>query len=208
MNIGHFIIANLFYFFSFLMLISAILVIGSKNPVHSVLFLILVFCNAAGLLILLEVEFLAMIFLIVYVGAIAVLFLFVVMMLNIKLIELNENLILYLPIGAILALIFLFEIFIIIDTDLIPLFSLNFADTLNYIKWTSEITYTTNVARLGSLIYTHYFFLFIIASLILFVAMVGAIMLTLYKNTNLKRQVIYKQISRDFNKAIKLQYLK
>lgn len=208
MNIGHFIIANLFYFFSFFMLFSAILVIGSKNPVHSVLFLILVFCNAAGLLILLEVEFLAMIFLIVYVGAIAVLFLFVVMMLNIKLIELNENLILYLPIGAILAIIFLFEIFIIIDTDLIPLFSLNFADTLNYIKWTSEITYTTNVARLGTLIYTHYFFLFIIASLILFVAMVGAIMLTLYKNTNLKRQVIYKQISRDFNKAIKLQYLK
>jgi len=190
------------------MLICAGLSIFSKNTVHSILFLILVFCNASGVLFLLNVEYLALVYIIVYVGAIAVLFLFVVMMLNIKLIELNENLILYLPIGAILALIFLFEIFIIIDTDLIPLFSLNFADTLNYIKWTSEITYTTNVARLGSLIYTHYFFLFIIASLILFVAMVGAIMLTLYKNTNLKRQVIYKQISRDFNKAIKLQYLK
>lgn len=190
------------------MLISAILVIGAKNPVHSVLFLILVFCNAAGLLILLEVEFLAMIFLIVYVGAIAVLFLFVVMMLNIKLIELSENLLLYLPIGAILALLFLFEIFILIDTDLIPLFNLNFGDTLNYIQWSSEITSMTNIAKLGMLIYTHYFLLFIIASFILFVAMIGAIMLTLYRHTNVKRQLIYKQLSRDFNKAIKLQYLK
>jgi NADH-quinone oxidoreductase subunit J len=167
-----------------------------------------VFCNAAGLLILLEVEFLAMIFLVVYVGAIAVLFLFVVMMLNIKLIELNENLLLYLPIGIFIALIFLFEIFIIIDTDLIPLFSLNFGDILNYINWTSEITYTTNIARLGNLLYTHYFFLFLIASMILLVAMIGAIMLTLYRNLTVKRQEIYQQISRDFNKTILLKYLK
>ena len=109
-TIGDFLITNLFYFFSFLMLLSSIMVIGAKNPIHSVLFLILVFCNATGLLILLEVEFLAMIFLVVYVGAIAVLFLFVVMMLNIKVVELSENLFLYLPIGAFVAMIFLFEI--------------------------------------------------------------------------------------------------
>ena len=106
------------------------------------------------------------------------------MMLNIKLIELSENLLLYLPIGGILALLFLFEVFILIDTDLVPLFSLNFADSLNYIQWTNEITSSTNIARLGMLIYTHYFLLFIIASFILFVAIVGAIMLTLYRNTN------------------------
>ena len=97
-----------FYIFSSIALLSGIMVISSRNPMHSVLFLVLVFCNAAGLLILLETEFLAMLFLIVYVGAIAVLFLFVVMMLNIRVTELNESMLRYLPIGGLLLLIFLF----------------------------------------------------------------------------------------------------
>lgn len=201
-TVGDFLITNLFFFFSFLMLASSVMVIGAKNPIHSVLFLILVFCNATGLLILLEVEFLAMIFLVVYVGAIAVLFLFVVMMLNIKIIELSENLFLYLPIGAFVAMIFLFEIFLVIDTDLIPVFSKTFGDLINFVDWTSKVNYTSNIAQLGNMMYTYYFYLFLVASLILLVAMIGAIMLTLHRNKQVKRQEIYKQISRDFNKTV------
>merc|ERR1711916_411548 len=206
MGIGDFLITNLFYFFSFLMLLSSIMVIGAKNPIHSVLFLILVFCNATGLLILLEVEFLAMIFLVVYVGAIAVLFLFVVMMLNIKVVELSENLFLYLPIGAFVAMIFLFEIFLVIDTDLMPVFTKTTGDVINYIDWTNKVSYTSNIAQLGNMMYTYYFYLFLVASLILLVAMIGAIMLTLHRNTQVKRQEIYKQISRDFNKTVVIKY--
>jgi NADH-ubiquinone oxidoreductase chain 6 len=201
-TVGDFLITNLFFFFSFLMLASSVMVIGAKNPIHSVLFLILVFCNATGLLILLEVEFLAMIFLVVYVGAIAVLFLFVVMMLNIKIIELSENLFLYLPIGAFVAMIFLFEIFLVIDTDLIPVFSKTSGDLINFVDWTSKVNYTSNIAQLGNMMYTYYFYLFLVASLILLVAMIGAIMLTLHRNKQVKRQEIYKQISRDFNKTV------
>ena len=193
---------QLFYLFSFLTLTSAFMVIGSRNPIHSVIFLILVFCNAAGLLVLLQVEFLAMIFLIVYVGAIAVLFLFVVMMLNIKIIELNENLIRYLPIGSIIGLIFLLELFLILDKDLIPLFNLNIANNLKLILWSLKVQYITNIEVLGSLLYTYYFYLFIVASLILLVAMIGAIVLTLTKETKAKRQDIFSQVSRNI-KTIK-----
>ena len=112
----------LFYLFSSIALISGVMVIRSKNPVHSVLFLILVFCNAAGLLILLHLDFFAMIFLVVYVGAIAVLFLFVVMMLHIKLTEMNENILRYLPVGGIIGLIFLLEVLLVVENELIPLF--------------------------------------------------------------------------------------
>ena len=113
----------LFYLFSSITLVSGVMVITARNPVHSVLFLILVFCNAAGLLILLNLDFFAMIFLVVYVGAIAVLFLFVVMMLNIKLAEINENLLRYLPVGGLIGILFLFEILVVIDNDLIPVLS-------------------------------------------------------------------------------------
>lgn len=208
MDIGHILIGSLFNLFSILMLLSAIMVIGAKNPVHSVLFLILVFCNATGILLLLEVEFLAMIFLVVYVGAIAVLFLFVVMMLNIKLIELSENLLLYFPIGAFIGTIFLAELFLMVDSDIVPLIGLPAGDLLNYIDWTTKVTYTTNIARIGNVLYTEYFYLFLVASLILLVAMIGAILLTLHRNENVKRQEIYKQISRDFNKTVVVKYLK
>merc|ERR1712054_415313 len=120
---------NLFYFFSSFAIISGVMVIRSKNPVNSVLFLILVFCNSAGLLILVDLDFFAMIFLVVYVGAIAVLFLFVVMMLNVKIAEINENVLRYLPIGGIIGIIFLFEIFLMVDNDIMPLIEFgNFSD--------------------------------------------------------------------------------
>ena len=150
----------LFYFFSSIAIISAIMVISAKNPIHSILSLILVFCNAAGLFILLEVEFLAMIFLVVYVGAIAILFLFVVMMLNIKLIELNENLLRYLPVGSLVAIIFLLEIFLMIDSDIVPLLNGENNYTLQSVVWSSQLNSLTNIETLGDLIYTHYFPLF------------------------------------------------
>lgn len=195
----------LFYFFSSIAIMSAVMVISAKNPIHSILSLILVFCNVAGLFILLEVEFLAMIFLVVYVGAIAILFLFVVMMLNIKLIELNENLLRYLPIGSLVAIVFLLEIFLILDSDIIPLFNLNNNKSLELITWFTQLESLTNIETIGDLIYTHYFALFLISSLILLVAMIGAIILTLNPRESVKRQEIYRQIARDFEKTVYLK---
>ena len=194
----------LFYIFSSIALIASIMVINSKNPVHSVLFLILVFCNSAGLFILLGVEFLAITCIIVYVGAIAILFLFVVMMLNIKLVELNENMLRYLPIGALIGIIFLFEIFLVLENNFI---SLNYnldSNNINYI-WDNKVTNYTNIELIGNILYTNNFYLFLVASLILLVAMIGAIILTLYMQTNVKRQDVFKQTSRHFSRSILLK---
>ena len=194
----------LFYLFSSIALIASIMVINSKNPVHSVLYLILVFCNSAGLFILLGVEFLAITFIIVYVGAIAILFLFVVMMLNIKLVELNENMLRYLPIGALIGVIFLFEIFLVLENNLI---SLNYNLDPNIINnvWDNKVTSYTNIELIGNILYTNNFYLFLVASLILLVAMIGAIILTLYMQTNVKRQDVFKQTSRHFSRSIVLK---
>jgi NADH-quinone oxidoreductase subunit J len=119
------------YFFGRVCLISALMVISSRNPIHSVIFLILVFCRASGLLLVLGVEFLAIIFLVVYVGAIAVLFLFVVMMLQLKLSELEDELFQYLPIGAFVGLFFLLETFVVLNQNFVPLLEENTLDYLN-----------------------------------------------------------------------------
>lgn len=208
----------LFYLFSSIAILSGIMVIRARNPVHSVLFLIFVFCNVAGLLILLGLDFFAMIFLVVYVGAIAVLFLFVVMMLNIKLVEINENVLRYLPIGGLIGLIFLFEIFLIVDSDLIPTlhidaqFSLSslYAAELNqlavdsfYIQWPVLVNRVSNIESIGQLIYTYYFYYFIMASLVLLVAMIGAIVLTMHKGVEVKRQEVFEQNTREFTKTVR-----
>lgn len=212
----------LFYFFSSLALLAGIMVIQSRNPVHSVLFLILVFFNAAGLLILLGLDFFAMIFLVVYVGAIAVLFLFVVMMLNIKLAEINEKKLRYLPVGGLLGVLFLFEVFLIIDNDLVPVLKIspklnNLAlntytinqDTiistnqyLQFTDWYSILDTVPNIQAIGMLVYTYYFYFFLLASLILLVAMIGAIVLTMHKNIHVKRQEVFKQNTREFAKTV------
>jgi NADH-quinone oxidoreductase subunit J len=116
----------LFFLFSSIAIASGIMVVSSKNPVHSILYLVLVFFNASGLLLLIKVEFLAMIFLVVYVGAIAVLFLFVVMMLNIRIAELSENTLRYMPIGGLIGFIFIFEFFLVVEPNF---FSLHIGDT-------------------------------------------------------------------------------
>ena len=245
----------LFYFFCFFVLFSAFMVIRAKNPVYSVLFLILVFCNSAGLLLLLNLDFFALIFLIVYVGAIAVLFLFVVMMLNIKLTEVHESIFHYLPIGGFVGFIFFLEFYFLFNQEIVPLHLDNFSQQndsflvfqfylfailaflkygftttnfsekfqlysdsyfeklanidkfssnhIDYVIWPTLIDSKTPVEALGQVLYTYYSYFFIIASLILLISMVGAIMLTLNPNRAVKRQQVFEQNARDFAQTVK-----
>lgn len=203
----------LFYTFSSMAIVSALMVISSKNSMHSVLFLVLVFCNAAGLLILLETEFLAMLFLVVYVGAIAVLFLFVVMMLNIRITELSESILRYLPIGGLILLIFFFEVLSVVKDDLVPFLSLHYVfsqydfpslnENVTTTFWTNQIDPITNIEALGNILYTYYVYCFIIASLILLVAMIGAILLTMRKRTNVRKQEIFDQVYGNINNKVR-----
>ena len=203
----------LFYLFAILALLSAFCTVTSKNPIHSVLFLVFVFFNTAGLLILLGVEFLAMLFLIVYVGAVAVLFLFVMMMLNVKISESTNAIYRYLPIGLFLSIIFLFEIFLIIEGDLNSIDSVDFTQNeynilqnefLVNTSWVDNVISSTNVDVIGSVLFTYYSYFFIMASVILLVAMIGAIALTLHRRSDVRRQDIYKQLQRDFEGATNL----
>jgi NADH-quinone oxidoreductase subunit J len=191
----------LFYAFSAVAIISGLMVIRAENPVHSVLFLILTFFNTSGLLLLLEVEFLAMVFLVVYVGAIAVLFLFVVMMLNIKMGRDDSDLFQYIPIGSVIGVIFLMEIFLITSKDYVPLLNSSLGNHPVY-EWNSMLNYFSNVEILGQLMYTYYFYFFIVAGFILLVAMVGAIILTMQAQANVRRQQIFQQVSRNMESAI------
>ena len=178
----------LFYLFGGVTLLSAIMVISARNPVHSVLFLILAFCSSSGLLILLEAEFMAMIFIVVYVGAIAVLFLFVVMMLNIKISEVVEEIYQYLPVGGFIGIIFFLEVLLIVDN----------------IEWTSGLDAVSNLSSLGQVLYSHYALTFLMAGIILLVAMIGAIVLTMQIRTTIRRQHIFQQVSRDADHAVYL----
>nr|YP_009475796.1 NADH dehydrogenase subunit 6 [Teleaulax amphioxeia]AVK94058.1 NADH dehydrogenase subunit 6 [Teleaulax amphioxeia] len=200
----------LFYLFSILALLSAFCTVTSKNPIHSVLFLVFVFFNTAGLLILLGVEFLAMLFLIVYVGAVAVLFLFVMMMLNVKISESSSAIYRYLPIGLFLSILFLFEIFLIIEGDLKSVDNVVFIQSeykilqtefLVNTSWIDSVISPTNVDVIGSVLFTYYSYFFIMASVILLVAMIGAIALTLHRRSDVRRQDIYRQLQRDFEGA-------
>ena len=189
---------NLFYLLAGIALISSIMVISARNPVHSVLFLILAFFNAAGLLILMEMEFLSLIFIVVYVGAIAVLFLFVVMMLNVKISEVEDEVLQYLPVGGTIGLIFLFLIFFIIEGDFV---SFNGQANSIYLDWFQQVDVVSNIETLGQVLYTEYLVYFLLAGVILLVAMVGAIVLTMSTRTSLRRQLIFQQVSRDFHNS-------
>jgi NADH-quinone oxidoreductase subunit J len=177
-----------FYLFSALAVASAMMVILSRNPVHSVLFLILCFFNAAGLFILLGAEFLAMILVVVYVGAVAVLFLFVVMMLDVDFVKLREGMAQYLPIGGIIGLILFAELVLVLGTwNMAP-------EALKTVTVTP--TDVTNTQALGEVLYTKYVYFFEAAGLILLVAMIGAIVLTLRHKEGVKRQNVAVQVSR------------
>jgi len=189
-----------FYMFAFITVASAVMVISSKNPVHSVLFLILAFFNSAGLFILLGAEFLAMILVVVYVGAVAVLFMFVVMMLDINYVQMRQGFLQYLPIGGLIGLILLAELIMVVGG---PHLNLDMAPSL--LAKTPAADITSNTHALGQLIYTHYIYLFQAAGMILLVAMIGAIVLTHRKRTGVRKQVISEQLARRAEETVKLQ---
>lgn len=201
---------SLFTFFASLSLLCGVCVITSKNPIHAVLFLVLVFFNVSGLLILLGVEFLALLFLIIYVGAIAVLFLFIIMMLTIKIPDYKIIMYRYLPIGLILGAGFLFQILVVFESELCSLILISPNAIVHYsnfylnsiIIWNFEIRPITNIEVFGSVLYTHYVYLFLISGIILLISMIGAITLTLHHRGDIKRQKIYKQVQQEFAKTI------
>ncbi len=183
-----------FYLFSAVAIASAVMVIAARNPVHSVLFLILAFFNAAGLFVLMGAEFLAMILVVVYVGAVAVLFLFVVMMLDINFAELRQGLLQYLPFGVLIGVILLVELLFVIGAwTLVPAAELAAAAPAATPVLDPDVT---NTEALGLLLYTEYLYLFQAAGLVLLVAMIGAIVLTLRQRVGVRRQDVAAQINR------------
>ncbi|SNB51255.1 NADH dehydrogenase subunit J [Arboricoccus pini] len=195
----------IFYIFSIVTVASSVMVISSKNPVHSVLFLILAFFNAAGLFILIGVEFLAMVLVVVYVGAVAVLFMFVVMMLDINFVELREGFLQYLPIGALIGVILLVEL-ILVGTSWAVSSGTDLAVQAAGINATP--TGIPNTKALGMLIYTNYFYLFQSAGLILLVSIIGAITLTLRERVGVRRQNISRQVNRKPSETVQLVKVK
>jgi NADH-quinone oxidoreductase subunit J len=190
--------ALFFYLFAAVCVASAVMVVVSRNPVHSVLYLILAFVNASGLFVLMGAEFLAMILIVVYVGAVAVLFLFVIMMLDVDFSELREGFLEYLPVGLVIGGIFMFELLLIVGAWVI-----NPAVTKTI---TAAIpTNVSNTEALGLVLYTKYIFYFQIAGLVLLVAMIGAIVLTLRHKANVKRQNITVQNARTPEMAMALR---
>jgi NADH-quinone oxidoreductase subunit J len=190
-----------FTFFSAVLILSAIMVIAARNPVHSVLFLILAFFNAAGLFVLLGAEFLAMILIVVYVGAVAVLFLFVVMMLDIDFAELKRDSLQYLPFGVLIGLILVAEL--VMAGGAWVLKPATMAARAN-----ATPAGITNTEALGRILYTDYVYYFQIAGLVLLVAMIGAIVLTLRSRPGVRRQVISVQNARTAAMAVDMHDLK
>ena len=178
-----------FYVFALILLASAVMVVSARNPVHSVLFLILAFFNAAALFLLAGAEFLAMILVIVYVGAVAVLFLFVVMMLDINFAELRSGYQRYAPVGLAIGVVLAAELFIVLG-------GWKIAPDAMSLRFSPNAANIGNTAQLGKLIYTDYIFLFQTAGLVLLVAMIGAIVLTLRERQSSRHQVIARQVGR------------
>jgi NADH-quinone oxidoreductase subunit J len=191
-----------FYLFSLLAVASAVMVITARNPVHSVLFLILCFFNAAGLFILMGAEFLAMILVVVYVGAVAVLFLFVVMMLDVDFAKMREGLASYLPIGGVIGLILLVELALVFGTwNISP-------EALKSAAAPAVAGAKSNTAAIGEVLYTQYVYYFQAAGMILLVAMIGAIVLTLQHKTGVKRQNISDQVARNASNGVEIRNVK
>ena len=188
-----------FYLFAAVLLVSALMVVGARNPVHSVLFLILAFFNAAALFVLLGAEFLAMLLVVVYVGAVAVLFLFIVMMLDVDFVELRAGFLQYMPIGLVVGVVLLAELLIAIGGWAVtPDLAANLGEPM------PDIAQVSNIEAIGGLLYTKYIFYFHTAALILFVAMIGAIVLTLHHRKDIQRQNIERQVARNVENSIEI----
>jgi NADH-quinone oxidoreductase subunit J len=185
-----------FYVFSTVLIAAAVLVVSARNPVHSVLFLILAFFNAAALFVLLGAEFLAMVLVVVYVGAVAVLFLFVVMMLDIDFVELRQGFLNYLPIGLLIGAVLLGELVILGST---------WVALPNVVASNPTPANVTNTEALGLVLYTKYVHVFQGAGMVLLVAMIGAIVLTLRHREGVKRQNVRAQVGRRRAEAVELR---
>lgn len=194
--------ALFFYLFAGICVASAFMVIAARNPVHSVLYLILAFVNAAGLFLLMGAEFLALILIVVYVGAVAVLFLFVVMMLDVDFAELRQGFLQFLPVGGLIGLVLLVELLLVVGA------------------WTfgpgvpkaisvpiPPLDAMTNTEALGRVLYTRYIYFFQAAGLILLVAMIGAIVLTLRHRERVKRQDIADQVARTRSTSMEVRHV-
>ena len=190
-----------FYFFSFIAILSSFFVIFANNPVHSVLWLILTFFSVAGFFILVGAEFLALLLMIVYVGALAVLFLFVVMMLNISFAGLRSGVAQYLPFGILIGIV----IFVELILAFVPW---EFKEQAMNNRSAAIDTVEDNTVALGKIVYTDYFLLFQCAGIILLIAMIGSIVLTLRSRPDVKRQSITSQIYRDPNTSIEVKDVK
>jgi len=188
-----------FYIFAFVMLVSAIMVIAARNPVVSVLFLILAFFNAAGLFLLSGAEFLAMILLIVYVGAVAVLFLFVVMMLDVDFAALKQGMLAYAPLGGLIGLVALIELIFAFVSSPLPAGAVKAALPI------PDLAQRSNTQAIGDVLYTQYALYFELAGLILLTAMIGAIVLALHHRAGVKHQSAAEQVGRDPKTAIEVK---
>ena len=184
-----------FYVFAVILLASAAMVVSARNPVHSVLFLILAFFNAAALFLIAGAEFLAMILVIVYVGAVAVLFLFVVMMLDVNFAELRSGYQRYLPVGATVGVVLLAELVLVIG-------GWRFAPDAATLRFATNVAGVSNTEAIGRLLYTDYIFLFQAAGLVLLVSMIGAIVLTLRERKTSRHQSIRVQTERSIAETL------
>jgi NADH-quinone oxidoreductase subunit J len=191
--------AAAFYLFALVAIASGAMVVSARNPVHAVLFLILAFFNAAGLFVLMGAEFVAMILVIVYVGAVAVLFLFVVMMLDINFSELREGFLRYLPIGALIGIALLAELLFVFAT-----WAIGPNEGALAAPVTSDVT---NAKALGLILYTKYVYAFQAAGAVLLVAMIGAIVLTLRERGGVRRQRIAEQIGRPRSASVEIRHV-
>jgi len=190
-----------FYLFAICVVVGGLFTVISRNPVHSVLWLILAFLSSAGLFVLLGAEFVAMLLIIVYVGAVAVLFLFVVMMLDVDFAELKAEMAKYMPLALLIGVVILMELGLALG-------SWTEAETAMAARAAVAPEGVTNTAALGMLLYDKYFLLFQLSGLILLVAMIGAIVLTLRHRTNIKRQNVLAQMLRDPATAMELKDVK
>jgi len=190
--------ALFFYLFASICVASAFMVIAARNPVHSVLYLILAFVNAAGLFVMMGAEFLAMILIVVYVGAVAVLFLFVVMMLDVDFAELRQGFLQYLPFGMVIGGLFLAELLFVVG-------AWTLGSNLTLASPIPPLTQMSNTEAIGLVLYTRYVYFFELAGLVLLVAMIGAIVLTLHHRVRVRRQNISMQNARTPATAVELR---
>jgi NADH-quinone oxidoreductase subunit J len=190
-----------FYVFSVITVASALMVIAARNPVHSVLFLILAFVNSAGLFMLAGAEFLALILIVVYVGAVAVLFLFVTMMLDVDFASLRQGMLQYAPVGVVVGVILFLELLLVAGSFVLPVDG----GAVAAVPMDAAVD---NTRAIGQLLYTRYVFLFQGAAGVLLVAMIGAIVLTLRHKSNVKRQDVFRQTGRKRSEGTELVKVK